>query len=248
MNNLDGGYENPASTAGGNRTLNLTNANQVLPVIYYDDLKVSDLVQQDTLVTFSVYVPDGTLIYPSGFFTKGIDTIWVSGAWLGWPTWGYGNLPANQQMFESATPDVYTNSFVVPKGTSLSLTYKYSVDGSDNENGQGTNHIRYIRTYAANYSFPQDSWSLTVCPPGTSYPNPGITSTNIVEPSFGYLKVGALSAGNVPVTWLGRPGVILQGSSNLSSPVWADYMATDGTQSTNWPATGSVQFFRLKNY
>jgi hypothetical protein len=247
VNSLDGGYEQPASTSGGNRTLTLTNANQVLSVLYYDDLKVSDLVQKDTLVTFSVYVPDGTAIYPTGTFTKGVDSVFVNGSWLGW-IWGYESLPVEQQLFESATPNVYTNTLLIPAGTSLALTYKYSIDGVDNENGSGTNHIRYIRTYATNYSFPQDTWSLSLPNQGSPYPNPGIASTNLVEPSFGYLAVSALSAGKVPVTWLGRPGVILQGSSSLPGGIWNDYMATDGTQSTNWPATGSAQFFRLKKY
>jgi hypothetical protein len=250
VNNLDGGYEQPASTAGGDRTLTITSANTTLPVLFYDDLKASDLVLQDTLVNFSVYVPNGAVGNGGVIFTKGSDTVWVSGAWLGWPTWGYLLLPSNQQLFESATPDVYTNSLVVPKGSSIAVTYKYSFDGADNENGANTNHIRYIRTYATNYSFPQDSWSWTVCPPGTPYPNPGIASTNIVEPSFGYLKIAAPASGSYPVTWLGRPGVILQGKSSLTSGSWNNYSGTDGTQSTNWPtgASGAVQFFRLEKY
>jgi len=247
VNNLDGGYEQPASTAGGNRTLVVTSANQVLPVISYDDLSVSDLVQQNTLVTFSIYCPDQTLGAGGVTFTKGSDTIWVSGAWLGWPTWGYNALPANQQMFESATPDVYTNSLVVPRGSSIAVTYKYSFDGLDNENGSNTNHIRYIRTYATTYAFPQDVWSWTVLQPGNGnpYPNPGIASTNIVEPSFGNLAIGAPSGGNIPITWLGRPGVVLQNSSSLSGGSWNNNSATDGTQATNWPNAGGNQFFRL---
>jgi len=247
VNNLDGGYENPASTAGQNRVLVVTSANQVLPVISYDDLSVSDLVQQDTLVTFSIYCPDQTAGVSGVTFTKGSDTIWVSGAWLGWPTWGYDALPSNQQMIEVGNSDVYTNSLVIPRGSSLALTYKYSFDGLDNENGQNTNHIRYVRTYATSYAFPQDVWSWTVLQPGNGnpYPNPGIASTNIVEPSFGNLAVGAPSGGRFPITWLGRPGVVLQNSSSLLGGNWNNNSATDGTQATNWPNAGGTQFFRL---
>jgi hypothetical protein len=246
VNSLDGGYELPASTSGGNRTIVVTSANQVMPVISYDDLNVNDLLQQDTWVTFSLYCPDQTVGPGPVTFTKGSDTIWVNGGWLGWPAWGYNALPANQQMYESATPDVYTNTLLVPKGSSLALTYKYSFDGLDNENGSNTNHIRYIRTYATSYTFPQDVWSWSVMQPGNGnpYPNPGLASTNIVEPSFGNLAIGAPSGGNFPITWLGRPGVLLQNSSSLSGS-WNNNSATDGTQATNWPNAGGNQFFRL---
>jgi hypothetical protein len=247
VNNLDGGYESPASTAGANRQIAFTSANQVVPVILYDDLGVGDLINQATLVTFSLYCPDQTAGAGGVVFTKGSDTIWVSGSFLNWPAWGVNALPANQQMFESATADVYTNSLVVPRGSSVAVTYKYSFDGLDNENGSNTNHIRYIRTYAANYAFPQDAWSWSVCPPGTAYPNPGITRTNIVEPSFGYLVIQPASSGTLPISWLGRPGVVLQSRSDLTSGIWSTNTATDGTQSINWP-NGGNQFFRLLKY
>ena len=216
VNNLDGGYENPGSTGDANRVIAWTSANQVVPVIFYDDLGVGDLLLQDTLVTFSIYCPDQTAIAGGGYFTKGSDTIWVSGAFLGWPTWGYEALPANQQMFESATPDVYTNSLVVPHGNSVAVTYKYSFDGVDNENGTGTNHIRYIRTFATTYAFPQDVWSWTVLQPGNGnpYPNPGLASTNIVEPSFGYLAAGLRQAAIFP-----SPGLAVRELSWRIRPV-----------------------------
>jgi hypothetical protein len=245
VNNLDSGYELPLSTSGGNRVTVINNASTVLPVIPYDDIGAGDLVLTDTWVTFSVYVTNGTPTDSGGTFTKGSDTVWVSGGWLGWPPWGFGALPANQQLFESATPDIYTNTLRVPRGQSISVTYKYSFDGIDNENGSGTNHIRYIRTYGTNYVFPQDVWSWTLAP--MSYPNPGITPTNIVEPSFGYLTAGAPSGDNIPITWLGRPGVVLLNSSSLTGGIWNTNTATDGAQSANWPNSGT-QFFRLLKY
>jgi hypothetical protein len=243
VNSLDGGYESPVSTAGSDRFITISNANQVVPVISYDDLGLGDLVLTNTTVTFSIYCPDQTVGLGGVTFTKGSDTIWVNGAFLGWPTWGYDNLPADQQMIEVGSSDVYTNSLVVPRGSQVIVTYKYSFDGFDNENGQNTNHIRDIRTYATNYTFPQDVWSWTLVP--MPYPNPGITSTNIVEPSFGYLAAGTPSGGNIPITWLGRPGVVLENSSSLSG--WNINTGTDGTQSANWPDTG-IQFFRLMKY
>ncbi|HZL77488.1 MAG TPA: hypothetical protein VFC17_01445 [Candidatus Limnocylindrales bacterium] len=240
VNNLDGGYESPASTGGNNRAITITSANQVLPVLNYDDLGLGDLVYSNITVTFSVFVTNGTPNDSGGTYTKGTDTIWVSGNWLGWPSWGFNALPANQQMFESATPNVYTNSFVIARGTSIYIDYKYSFDGLDNENGANTNHVREIRSYGPTYAFPQDVWSYTYVP-GSN------TTTNIVEQDFGNLKIGAPSGGRFPITWLGRPAVVLQSRSSLSSGLWTNYPGTDATQSTNWPASasGPVQFFRL---
>jgi len=247
VNNLDGGYENPVSTGGNNRLIAITNANQVLSVIKYDDKSVYDLVLHDTWVTFSLYLPDQTALDPSpGVFTKGSDIHYVNGAWLGWPAWGVGNLPSDQALTEVGTSDVYTNSLLVPKGSSIYITYKYSVDGVDNENGSGINHIREIRTYATNYAFPQDVWSWSLPGNGALSTTPGLTSTNIVEPDFGYLVItGTPHVPVLPITWLGRPGVVLQNVSSLNGGSWNSNAGTDGTQSTNWPNTGSSQFFRL---
>jgi len=243
VNNLDGGYEQPVSTGGNNRAITITNASQVVS-FKYDDVSVYDLVLQPTWVTFTLYLPDQTPIAGGGAFTKGSDTPYVSGSWLGWPGWGLYALPSSQALTEVGSSDLYTNTLLVPKGNSIYITYKYSIDGIDNENGTGTNHIREIRTYATNYSFPQDVFSWSLPNNGAPYPNPGLSSTNIVEPDFGYLKAGALSGGNLPITWLGRPGVLLQNSSTLTGS-WNNNNGTDGTQATNWPNAGGNQFFRL---
>jgi len=241
----NGGWESPASTSGNNRQSAITNSSQVLPLVYYNDASISDLVLSPTAVTFSVYVPDGTALANGGVFTKGVDNIAINGDWLGWWGWGVNAAPPEDIMTESAIPDVYTNTLIIPKGNTLNLTYKYGIDGLDNENGSQTNHIRYIRSYGPTYAFPQDTWSWIVCPPGTPYPNPGISSTNIVEPNFGYLAIQSSSGSTLPITWLGRPAVVLQSSSSLSG-AWADVIGTDGTQATNMPNGGGNQFFRLK--
>lgn len=250
VNSLDGGYEQPASTAGGNRSTTVTQPNTVLPIISYDDLGLGDLTLTNITVTFSVYCTNGTPDDTGYAFEKGSDQIFISGSWLGWPTWGYQNLPPDQQMMEVGTSDVYTNSFVVPRGSSIYMNYKYSFNGIDDENGSGTNHVREIRSYGPVYNFPQDVWSWTVLQPGTgnAYPLAGLAVTNIVEPDFGYLTIGAASGGELPVTWLGRPAVVLQNVSSLTTGAWNTLSGTDGTQSTNWPNAGGVQFFRLMKY
>jgi hypothetical protein len=251
VNNLDGGYEQPVSTTGGNRTTTLTQQNTTLPVISYDDLGLGDLVLSPITVTFSLFLTNGTPDDTGYQFIKGTDFPYIAGPWApsagpsGWG-WGYNSMPASQEMVEVGTSDVYTNSFVFPRGASIYVTYKYGYNGVDDENGVNTNHVREIRSYGPTYSFPQDVWSWTVLQPGNGnpYPNPGIASTNIVEPDFGYLAIGAPTGGNFPITWLGRPAVMLQNASSLLGP-WNTIGATDATQATNWPNAGGNQFFRL---
>ncbi|HEX3628116.1 MAG TPA: hypothetical protein VH280_22120 [Verrucomicrobiae bacterium] len=246
VNNLDGGYEQPVSTAGGNRSTTLTQQNTVLPVTSYDDLGLGDLTINSITINFSVLVTNGTPDDTGYQFVKGSDQVFINGAWLGWPAWGVDALPPNQQMMEVGNSDVYTNSFVIPRGTSIYMTYKYSFNGVDDENGGGTNHIREVRSYGPSYTFPQDVWSWDILQPaaGNPYPLAGVAVTNIVEPDFGNLHIGGPSAGAYPLTWLGRPAVLLQNAPGVNGP-WNTLTGTDGTESTNWTSAGAMQFFRL---
>jgi hypothetical protein len=245
----NGGWENPTSTGGGNRSAAITNSTQVLPLVFYNDASTSDLVLTPTVVTFTLNLPNGALDNGGVPFVKGTDTVYINGDFLGWYGWntGFGGseTAADQMTNNPLGSDTYQQSFTIPAGTSLNLTYKYSVDAFDDENGFATNHIRYIRSYGPSYTMPLDQWSWTVCPPGTAYPNPGISSTNITEPSFGYLAIQPGIGSTLPITWLGRPAVVLQSKSSLSG-VWVDNPGTDATQATNWPNGGGNQFFRLK--
>jgi len=71
------------------------------------------------------------------------------------------------------------------------------------------------------------------------------------------LSVGSPMAGQVPISWLGRPGAQLQVGTNLLGGTWRSLAATDGTNwvtgfsstngfvsTTNWPASSNA-FFRL---
>lgn len=241
----NGGWESPISTGGGDRHSTVTNASQVLPLVFYNDNSPYDLVQSDTLVKFTLTLPDGTLDKDGFAFAKGVDHIFVNGDFLGWWGWGAGGAPAADEMLQVGTSDIYTNSFLVPRGNSIYLTYKYSFDGLDDEAGFGTNHVREVRTYAPAYTLPTDKWSFTLAQnPGLNILTPG--TNGIVELDFGYLTAGQSAAGKIPVTWLGRPGVVLQNRSSLTGGAWSDNNNSDATMSTNWPNGGGSQFFRLK--
>jgi hypothetical protein len=168
-----------------------------------------------------VFDPTTDAVYMNGDFMGEL-----SGGSPGWLPWTQGNL-APYQLTNISPSLIYSITLDIPKGNSLALTYKYSINGPDNEAASGSNHVRYIRA-VGQYTLPLDQF-------GNQY----------VEPSFGNLKASLSPPGHVLVSWLGRPGVHLQTLSSLNSSAWQDHPETDGLMSTNWPAAGGRLFFRL---
>jgi hypothetical protein len=236
-------WEDPAPpTLGGNRFLLVpTVSSLVLPTVYFSDQNVSDLLPVDTLVTFIVNMTNavGT---DAHVFDPNADTVYVNGVWLGWAGWNPINLGPYQLNRTPPESEIYSNQFLIPKGSAVATTYKYGINALDNEAASGQNHTRYVRSTATGaYTFPVDTF-------GNQY----------VEPSFGQLTVGPASAGKVLLTWLGRPGVQVQTRSSLTSGSWVSHPETDGTNwtagtssinglvsATNWPASSGNLFFRL---
>jgi hypothetical protein len=243
------GYEPRAQ----NRSFNLlpTNGVLVLPVVYFADALTNDYLAVDTLVTFRVDMNGAqtgipAITNPPVPFNPGPDPVFINGNFLtnGWiGTWNPIALE-NNAMTDSGGL-IYTFTYLVPKGNLVRVQYKYGFDNGivqiDNEAPSDQDHVRYIRTSATGtYVMPIDTY-------GNQYN----------EPDFGQLSAGPASGGTVPVTWLGRPGVRLQSSSNLAGGLWTDHYQTDGTNwsvgasstnglvsGTNWPSSGN-QFFRL---
>lgn len=239
-------YESPSSTGGNNRSYTVPDATNVdVPTAYFSDLSIDDLLTTNILVTFSVDMSNAVEYGSSYTFNPSVDTVYVNGTWVGWAAWNPIAL-ANYELTntEPSNPNnyIYSGQFLVPKGNSIPITYKYSMDGSDNEAASGDNHVRYVRTTATGaYVFPTDTF-------GNQYD----------EPSFGELTAEPAAAGNLQLTWLGAPNVQVQTSSNLLSGPWVSQPQTSGAVSSagtnsvnglvstnNWPTTGGNTFFRL---
>lgn len=209
--------------AGGNQV-------QELPLVYWNNNTVCDLLLQDTTVTFTLQLTNGTIATDGAMFIDNASSkVYFNAGFLPWQPWD-SLLP---EMVNIPNTDLYTNTFVIPKGNPLATTFKFSIGGADNENGVNTNHVQYVRTLGSSYNLP-------VCQFGTNF------NATLVEPSFGNLAIGARAGGTVPITWLGRQCVTLQTKSSLSGGVWTDIAATDGTSATNWPVGSDPQFFRLR--
>jgi hypothetical protein len=246
-NSGSSGYE----PRGSDRTFNLLSSNGplALAVVNFGDTISSDYLTANTTVTFtvnmtnavagvapfSVFNPSGNNVYITGNFD---DNGWAPSPWS----------PANLRQMTENPPgsQIYTYTHTVLAGHPVDIHYKYGFDDGanpfDNEAPAYQDHVRVIRTPASgSYTLPTDTF-------GTQY----------VEPSFGKLTVTPAAGGNVTVKWVGRPGVKLQTSGNITGS-WASQNATDGSTwtgssaatsdgtatVTNLPASGSAGYFRL---
>lgn len=225
-------YDAKDGVGGRNRTLTVPNlASTNLPVVYWNDASPDDYLTADTLVTFNLNMANAVQ-YPSGPAfdpNPGSDKVYINGDFLGWVSFNPISLASYQLATNSSSGGIYQYSQVFPSGHTRLVTYKYAINGADNEAAVYQNHFRYIRSSGgADYSMPVDIF-------GYQY----------VEPKTGGLSIGKLSAGKVPLSWFGYPGYTLnlQSSSDLAS--WTDVAGTSTITSTNMPITGSQQFFRV---
>ena len=234
-----GGWESPAASGGNNRTFQLAGGDQVLPLVYYNDASPCDLLQANTQVTFRLQMTNGTTSADGGIvFDRGVNHLYLNGEFLGWWSWntGFGGSEGPQYELTNnpAGSDFFQQTFTVPSGKTLNMTYKLSIDGYDNEAGFGANHVRYVRTLSGvPFTMPIDRFGTNQGP-------------LLVESSTSNLVIGAVSGGQIPVSWGGRQCVTLQSRPTFSGGVWTDLPATEGTSSTNWPVGNGSQFFRWK--
>lgn len=224
-------WESPASTGGGNRSFTLASAAQVLPTAYFNDLATSDLLQEDTEVTFRVNMTNAHAIawstYPAFSFDPQSHSVYLNGNFLNWWSWSVASPNEDYKLTNAPGSQVYSITLVRPKGSPLGLSYKFSINGGDNEAAQDQNHYRYIRDTGA-YTMPLDTF-------GVQY----------VEPSSGQLTIKASSPGYVLIQWLGRPGILLESASSVTGP-WADVPGTEGESSKSAAIEGSQRYYRLK--
>ena len=258
---------NGANGGGGNRLVltpspvGSNTGTNILSV--FNDAAFNDYILTPTAVFFSVDM-NGAVGTDSHVFDSANDGVYINGSFIPWYPWGGGinpqAAPAGYRMIAQGLTSIYTNTIVIQPGP-IGIYYKYGIDNNnfdggprDTEAGYGKDRFRAIRNTALNpYVMPQDKFGSTNSF-GDQYKEPFFYSGYTAG---GNLSVGAVAAGKVPVTWLGRPGARLQVKSSLTLGAWQTIAATDGTNwvsgsystngfvsQTNWPAGGN-QFFRL---
>ncbi len=225
-------YDALGGVSGVNRTLTVPNTpSDILPTVFWDDASPDDVLLTDTAVTFSVNM-NGAVGTDSVVFGPG-DYAMVNGL-FGWLAWNPDTLSSYILNETPVGSGIYTLTETFSAGSLRAVTYKYSINGADDEAGFAQNHFRYIRSSGGDaYTMPVDTF-------GNQY----------VEPKVGGLVIGTPSGGSIPVSWLPYPNVKLQTSSDLMS--WTDVGGTTYPQpSDTLPCSisvnmgGSPQYFRL---
>jgi hypothetical protein len=223
-------YDALNGVGGQNRTYSVPPvASTNLPAVYFNDALPLDILNVDTTVTFSVSMTNavGT---DTHFFDGSQDLVFINGDFSGWQAWSPIALTSAGLTLANDPPGsgIYTFTKTFTQGSPRAVTYKYSINGADNEAGFGQNHFRYIRSTNGVYNMPLD-----------------VFQNMVVEAKVGALSIGAPAGGSVPVTWQGYPSVRLQSATSLNGP-WTDVANTDTQNSASLPISGGAQFFRLK--
>lgn len=205
---------------------------QVLPLVFYSDASLCDVLLQETTVKFVLHLTNGTVTTTGHVFDRTNDTVHVNGESLlgSWQSW---DIFLPQLTNNPPGSDFYDQTFVIPSGRPRNQKVKYGINGADNEAPMYDDHIQWIRSTNSTYTMPTVEF-------GTNY------ASVRVQQSFGDLKIGPPSGGSVAVTWLNCPCVTLQSRTNLTSAAWTDLPATDNASSTNVPLSTVEQYFRLQ--
>lgn len=221
-------YDAKGGISGNNRTLTVPNlASTNVPTVFWDDALPTDVLNVDTTVTFSVNMTNAVGTDAHAFDPVN-DLLFINGDFDGWLDWNITTLYLAGLELQNAPvgSGVYTYTVTFPAGHTRAVTYKYSINGNDDEAGFAQNHFRYIRGTNGVYNLPMDTFGIQYS-----------------EPKVGGLTIGSPSGESIPVTWLSYPNVNLQVSTNMTT--WQDVPDTTGGSSTNWPTGAGNAFFRL---
>jgi hypothetical protein len=229
-------YDALGGVSGQNRSVTVPNlASTNIPPVYFNDALPTDLLNQDTTVYFTVNMTNAVGTDAHVFDPVGGDLVFMNGDFTGWLSWNPPALSAWQLIETPAGSWKYQMSYTFPKGHSRSLTYKYAINGLDNEAGFAQNHFRFIRSTNGVYYLPVDTF-------GTQYN----------EPKVGGLTINHASGTTYPVIWQPYPDVHLQSRTNLAEGNWQDVAGTTGTTGSNptvtnlWSSGENAVYFRLK--
>jgi hypothetical protein len=226
----NGGWEIVAGNPGLNRTLQIVSGlTQTLAPVFFSDTTLGNVLTTDTTITVRVdmtgavgtdahvFDPINDSVYVGGFF---LDNL---GRWIA--PFSANDLPI-QMTNNPVGSSIWSVEIPLTRGAPLPLTYKFGINGSNNEpNG---NHVRYVAGTTGSFTLPLDKFGVAVTENAT--PN---------------LTIAKSTAGHVALTWQGRPGVYLQTKASLGSGSWVNHPETDGLSSYDATTSDSAQYFRL---
>jgi hypothetical protein len=164
-------------TMADNRTVSIISGTaQTLPVVFFSNVDPNDLLPADTTVTFRVNMTNAVGTDSHAFDPASGDLVNINGVPSSFAAWDT-SLPALSNNPVGSTN--YSVDILVPKGSPVMQTYKYGINGNDDEAPAGNNHVRYIRQ-TGTYVMPLDKFG-----------------TQAVETSFGNLQASSSTPGHV---------------------------------------------------
>jgi hypothetical protein len=227
--------DNKVVVFSGSEPVNPAGYHQVtVGPVYFNNVSPSDVLAQDTLVTFQVNMTNAVALgTPPVPFDPSTQAVYINGAFVPW--WAWHSLPAAYLMYDDGSTDgdakagdlIYTWQQLFTKGSPARVEYKYGIDSSDNEAGFNVNHVRYINSHTGTYVMPLDTF-------GSMYQ----------EPVVGTLSISR-QPGQVTLTWNGRPGIHLQSVDSLTNPSWQDVADSDGLSAKTVQVGTNNAYYRL---
>lgn len=225
------GWESPISTGGNDREFTISSTYQELPVVFFNDQSICDVLTETNSLTFNINMTNAVGVDATVY--DGTQDIYINGVLGTWWTWGAP--PTEFKMTRVGVTSNYTITVAAPAGATVLQKWKFSIGGTDNEATVGNDHVRYVRTSlgSTTYSFPLDLWTS----------NDPTRVANLVEDELS-LTANPGTPGTVQVDYMGVSCAELQSSTNAAGP-WNKVSDAVGVSSTNVPAALSQEYFRM---
>ncbi|MEW6156678.1 MAG: carbohydrate-binding module family 20 domain-containing protein [Verrucomicrobiota bacterium] len=205
---------------------------------YFNGVRPSDLLSADTLVTFRVDMKGAVRFGSATPFDPANEGVFINGSFVNngnWGPWGTQN-PELQLADDGVThgdavagDGIYTFQYLLPRGSSTRIAYKYGINSEDNEAGIGNDHVRYIRA-TGTYTLPLDKFGAPV--------------QETAEQDLGTITITRGPQGSVTLNWSGAIGVKLQ-RVNLDTGAATDVAGTEGKNTAEIAIDAPTGFFRL---
>ena len=200
-----------------NRALTLTSAAQSLPVVFFNNVTA---VPGNIPITFQVNL--GVQI-AQGNFDPAAGTVSVAGDLL-------NNWNTSASVLTRSTTDLnlWTGTFEVNSSAGAVMLFKYVLNDATWEGNVGPDGTAN-RTYTIASADPQTL--------------PPVFFNNVTD--LGRLSLGAISGGQLTLSWTAGPLIRLQTAADLGGGVWQDVPNTLGQNSATVIVGSGRAFFQL---
>jgi hypothetical protein len=200
-----------------NRALTLTSTTQIMPVVFFNNVTA---VPSNIPLTFQVNL--GVQI-ARGSFDPAVGTVSVAGDLLN--NW---NTSASVLTRSAIDLNLWTGTFEVSSSAGAVMLFKYVLNDATWEGNVGPDGTQN-RTYTLASTDPQTL--------------PLVFFNNVNN--LGSLSRGAISGGQLTLSWTAGPLIRLQTATDLSGSAWQDVANTLGQNSATVPVGSGRAFFQL---